>query len=245
MDLGNHRQSYKKIVRQIANLIRFKKSVKKQTKFIKKRVVMKSLQKFLLSGVIFTCTAPYFIESSFWGSSSSNATSSSDDYEQRISDLEDAMITISKNMSALQSQITALQKQSSTTNDNYGSGFNYNSKNNFQPAPPKKILTTEEQIINLQEQNFNLQKDTANRQKQMTTLNNSQNFNPTALTQKRSIYQAAITKNNAQINFNNNKIATLQESAANASPQTRSTLLGRLSSSVTSQAKALKNKFWK
>jgi hypothetical protein len=206
---------------------------------------MKNVQKILLGGLIFTCTAPYFIESSYWGSSTSNVSNSSDDYEERISYLEGVIGTLSKNMSNLQSQITALQKQSSTANNSYGSDFNYNSKNNFQAAPPKKILTTEEQIIALQEQNINLQNDTASRQKQMAILNNSQNFNPTALTQKKSIYQAAITKNNAQINANNSKIATLQESAANASPQTRSTLLGRLSSSVTSQAKALKNKFWK
>ena len=148
-------------------------------------------------------------------------------------------------MSVLQSQMATLQKEPSTGNNAYGSAYNYNAKNNLSAASPKKILTTEEQIIALQEQNITLQNDTQQRQKQMAELNNSPNFNPTALTRKKSINQNAITRNNGQISANNNQLASLQASAANAPAQTRSTLLGRMSSSVTSQAKALKNKIWK
>jgi cell division protein FtsB len=123
---------------------------------------------------------------------------------------------------------------------NYGAtsslyGSSGSSKNT---NPAKKISTPQDQIAVLQEKNRVLQADIANHQATINELNGARNYNPKSLAQKKSMNQNAITKNNDQIAANNRQIVTLQTSTV----QSRSTLLGRLSSKYSKIKKTINKK---
>ncbi len=111
---------------------------------------------------------------------------------------------------------------------NYGASSPYNkngTKKNTAILPNSKTSTTPDPIAVLEQKNLALKTDITNRQAKLSDLRHSQNMNPESLARKIRVNEQAIIKDKDQIAANNLQISGLQSST-----QSRSPVLGSLSS---------------
>ena len=177
---------------------------------------MKMLKKLLICAGIFLCHNAK-IESYDYDSSSS-------DYEQRISDLEDLTTSLSTDLANLKKAVDYLLKQPGTSLKS--------TTPLSTPKPAPIILTPQQKIDILHQQNSDLQNDITKRQSIMAT---------STLPHKIQVSHDAILTDQQQIAVNNQVITDLQSSVTDAN--SRSTDLGHMSSKKTNKKKMKLQKF--